>query len=106
MDPETTMRIDDLRAALDVVLARVEESLGGEIDLAADHYWQIEAVDAFDLSTAPKPTVGQLSDDIKRLTDLAERAPNTEVYVWHDVAHLVGILRRIGALDLPDAKSG
>jgi hypothetical protein len=47
VDPPITIRVRDLRAVLDVVLARVEATIGGEIDLAADQYWDIDARAAF-----------------------------------------------------------
>ena len=96
-----SVRIEELRAALDVVLARVEERLGAEVDLGAALYWEIEADAAFDMQSTPAASVGQLADDVERLHELAVNGPNAEVWVWHDVAHLVGILPRIGALDLP-----
>ncbi|HEY1775861.1 MAG TPA: hypothetical protein VGG41_06845 [Solirubrobacteraceae bacterium] len=103
MDPQGSLRVEDLRAALDLVLARVEERFGSAFDLDADLYWEIGAEAAFDMQSTPVPNVGQLTDDLARLRELSGNGPGEDVLVWHDLARLVGIPRRIGALDLPAA---
>jgi hypothetical protein len=108
MEPTTVLRVSELRAALDVVLARVEKSVGDEIDVDADYYWDIIGAQAFDPYSAPKPAMGQLTDDIERLRELTAGGANTDVSVWHDLLHLVGILRWIGNRDLrsPSTSTG
>jgi hypothetical protein len=54
----------------------------------------------FVLGTPPTPTVGQLADDLESLA--AQVADDAEQpLVWHDLEHIVGLRRRIAALDLP-----
>jgi hypothetical protein len=88
-----TVSIADLRAALARVLDAVEDRFGEVIDLDADHDWLIESTGSFDLSRAPEVVAGQLSDDVETI-DSTE-----EVFIWHDLDHLIGVLRRIAAID-------
>lgn len=100
MPESQRVAVRDLRLALDRLLAEVERTSGPEIDLAADPYWVVAAADAFVLGTPPTPTVGQLADDLESLA--AQVADDAEQpLVWHDLEHVVGLLRRIAALDLP-----
>src|SRR4051794_36313390 len=92
--------VRDLRLALDRLLAEVERTSGPEIDLAADSYWVVAAADAFVLGAPPTATVGQLADDLE--SPAAQAADDAEQpWVWHDLEHVLGLLRRLAALDLP-----
>ncbi len=92
--------VSDLREALGRVLDAVEQRFGASIDLEADHYWTLDAVDSFDLTTEPSVLASQISEDVETLRELL--SPEREdIYIWHDLDHLCGILRRIAALDSP-----
>jgi hypothetical protein len=69
--------------------------------LAADHYWTLDPRTAFDPSADQSSglTVAQLSDDVLEVRELLVRSD--EPVIWHDLAHIVGVLSRIAALDLP-----
>ena len=97
----TTIRIDDLRAWLLAILDEIERRYGAEFDLDADHYWDIGADAAFDMRSDPVPDVGQLSDDVDTLREFISEREDLEVIIWHDLDHIVGILKRVAALDLP-----
>ena len=101
MTLSTTIRFDDLRTGLSVILDEIERKYGVEIDLDADSYWDIWIDAAFDMRSDPVPVVGQLSDDVQTLQELISEREDREVIVWHDLAHFVGILKRVAALDLP-----
>ncbi len=94
-----------MRAGLLAILDEIERTHGAEIDLDADHYWDIDAESAFDMDSDPVPTVGQLSDDVDELRELISERADREVMVWHDLAHVVGILKRFAALDTPGTDS-
>ena len=57
------------------------------------------------MGSDPVPSVGHLSDDVDELRQLISEGAGREVVVWHDLAHLVGILKRFAALDTPVAGS-
>jgi hypothetical protein len=97
----TTIRIDDLRAWLLAILDEIERKYGAEFDLGADYYWDVDGAAAFDMGSDPVPDVGQLSDDVETLGGFISEREGHEVIVWHDLAHAVGILKGIAALDLP-----
>ena len=66
----------ELRAAMERILAAIEESYGSEVTLDEDYYWHLDVEDAYDMSEEPKITsVGQVSDDLSEIT----LTPNREV---------------------------
>ena len=91
-----------LRQALDRVLTAVEAEHGNTISLSADYYWVLDPHATYDVSTDPSAdqyTIGQLSDDIATLDEILEQ--DDVISVWHDLAHLVGILHRTATQDRP-----
>jgi hypothetical protein len=42
---------------------------------------------------------GQLSDDVESIQELLD--PQREIFLWHDLAHICGVLRRIAVMDEP-----
>jgi hypothetical protein len=99
-DDLSHVAVSDLRQALGRVLDAVERRFGASIDLEADLYWSLNAVDSFDLRTEPSVMAGQISEDVETLRELLS-SEREEVYIWHDLDHLCGILQRISALDSP-----
>ncbi|WP_211592379.1 hypothetical protein [Microbispora sp. H10836] len=45
---------------------------------------------------------GQISDDLAELQDAPDRVKNDDVILWHDLAHLSGLLRALAIVDLAD----
>lgn len=91
-----------LRQALDRVLSAVEAQHGDSIRLTADYYWVLDAHATYDVYSDPPAdqyTIGQLSDDIATLDEILDQ--DDVISVWHDLAHLVGILHRLAAQDRP-----
>jgi hypothetical protein len=97
------VEVAELRAVLSRVLDEVELRFGASIELRADHYWQVDDRAAFDMSAEPsRPLeVGQLSDDVAELRRTLQDSEH-HGSLWHDLRHVVGILRRIAVIDLPD----
>jgi hypothetical protein len=93
----------DLRDGLALLLDELERKCGPVVDLAADYYWTVDRHDAFrfDTTDTPEITVGQLSDDIALLKELLVTANDRPIVLWHDLAHVVGILARLAAMDAP-----
>jgi hypothetical protein len=87
--------VAELRVVTAKLLDVIEARFGPNIDLGADHYWLIEADEAFDLSHEPAVNAGQLSDDLESVRGMAEPAP---AELAHDLDHLVGLLGRVSAL--------
>lgn len=96
MSEPLILRIQDLRNAIDRTLVAAEERLGGDVTLTDDYYWHLPVDAAFDMTTEPSAlTAGQLSDDLEHLRDATDVEPGT---VWHDLAHLTGLLRAVERL--------
>jgi hypothetical protein len=101
-DDDVRISVYELRTALTLILDEVEERLGPELDLAADHYWSLDAAASFDLDADPEVGAGQLTDDVDSVRRMLDRDLDEEVIVvWHDLDHVVGVLRRIVVLDTP-----
>ena len=93
-----------MRAALALVLDEAERKHGEQIELNWDFYWEFPANEALDLCIEPDwgcLAVGSLADDIESIRELVRFDGDQVVEVWHDLAHIVGILRAIVATDLP-----
>ena len=100
MSGETFVSLADLRRALAQSLDDVERQHGPVVDLGADYYWTVGPGDAFHFGTeAPQPTVGQLTDDVRSMQNMLADAVDSSTAAWHDLAHLIGILNRLAALD-------
>lgn len=96
MPEPLVIRMEDLRAALSRALIAAEERLGADVALADDHYWHLPVDEAFDMTREPASlTVGQLSDDLENLREAGEVEPET---AWHELSHLVGLLRAVERL--------
>lgn len=92
MSEQLVLNISELRRALDSTLRTAAERFGDEVVLRSDYYWHLPTDAAFDICHEPEElTVGQLSDDLTELTDPSEPG----LALWHDLQHLVGLLRAI-----------
>ena len=101
MDDASGIQISELREAASRLFDAVEDQFGAQIRLDADYYWDVVLSTAFDPTGDPKIEAGQLSDDIESVRELLGRDQAEGVFIWHDLGHLIGVLRGIAALDLP-----
>lgn len=101
MNAQTVMvSVADLRAAVGLLLDAVEQRFGSEFDLEADYYWDLNS-DALWRQEPPTDDdvwCSQLSDDVESVRYMLAHDVD-EVVIWHDLAHLVGPLRRLAWLD-------
>lgn len=96
-----TVSVASLRAGVGMLLDRVEREFGPDVALDAAYYWDLPLPATFDPAQDPAGhTLGSLADDVESLDELLREDPEDAV-VWHDLSHVVGILRRLAALDLP-----
>ncbi|MCP2263137.1 hypothetical protein ACFQHV_21905 [Promicromonospora thailandica] len=101
MSAPTTLVIDDLRRALDRVLDDVAATLGDRVELDGGLYWQVpvDELGSNDPDTVDL-TAGDLVDDLETMRDLLASTGPTPA-LWHELNHLVGILRALEARTLP-----
>ncbi len=96
MPDQMVLRLDDLRDALDRALRATQARLGAEVVLQDDYYWHLPVEQAFDVHQEPGDlTMGQLSDDLAAVSPAEESGPHS---AWHELAHLVGLLRALERL--------
>ncbi len=97
------LSLRELRQVLDRLVAAMEEANGGdEIEVTEDLYWLLDPSDIYAVYGTPDParmTLGQLSDDVAELRGMAD-ASDPPV-IWHDLAHVVGVLQWLAARDRP-----
>lgn len=103
---EQVLRMADLRRACSVLVDEAERRFGDEVVLSevpVDYYWSVDLAAAFDMSQAPAAQLGcgQVSDDVTEISALVRRAPEDVIALWHDLDHLVGVMRLLAHLDLP-----
>lgn len=93
----------DLRSAMTLVLDAVEQRFGSDLQFDEDFYWNVPFDEATIVEKDPELNLGSVVDDAASVRELLNRAPDDGIYIWHDVDHLVGVLRAICRLDLPGA---
>jgi hypothetical protein len=96
------VRIDiaELRLACNKVAERLgPEVVLGDGSFVGDHYWELTLEASFGLVDHPELHVvaGQTTDDVDELRRIID---SEDVVLWHDIAHITGVLRRIASLDL------
>jgi hypothetical protein len=95
------MRVTDLRAATERLLAAIEARFGEEIRLSDDFYCSVGLVESSDLASeaAASVVVGSLVDDVASVRAVLDPAVDEPVVLWHELTHLAGLLRGTARLD-------
>jgi hypothetical protein len=101
VNPPATIAIDDLRRAINRALDDTAAVLGDEVELDGGLYWQVPAhqLHAMDPDTVTL-TAGDLDDDVQTMREYLGSGGPTPA-VWHELNHLIGILRTLEAMTLP-----
>ena len=100
MTSELTISVDEIRTAVGRVLDAVVRDHGADLTFERDYYWALPVTSAFDMEQPdPTLTAGQVSDDISETRKLA--SGSEVVATWHDLAHVLGVLRAVEDLSRP-----
>jgi hypothetical protein len=87
------VNVEMLEKIATLLLTKLRESKGSEIDLKNDFYWAISSEDLYNPYVEPKSiTLGQLSDDIEELSRL-EGSDDTAIA--YDLKRLSTILEAL-----------
>ena len=89
------IKVTELRQAANLIFDHLESLGHDEIDLEADHYWNIPDKKLYEAYEEPNGfTIGQLSDDLEevRRINSGQKAPIAYALVW-----LSSLFRAIGA---------
>jgi hypothetical protein len=93
---DLTLQVDDLRRAANRIFAALERNYGKSIDLDEDYYWHLDVDDAYEMSAVPTiDLVGQVTDDVAELRAFVASDNNEVDSIWHELNHLIGVLRVI-----------
>jgi hypothetical protein len=99
--PPTTFVIDDLRQAINRILDETAASLGDRVELDGGLYWQVPAEQLHNMDPdSVALTAGDLDDDIQTMREYLGRSGPAPA-LWHELNHLIGILRVLEATMLP-----
>lgn len=94
--------VNELRTALAKVLDAVESQHGSQVVINQDFYRIMPVNLAFDLGVSnPEWTMGSLVDDVDSMRSFNNAAEDEPVSIWHELAHLAGILRGLESIDCP-----
>lgn len=99
------LNIQDLREACDRLLTGAEAKFGPDIDLDSHRqplaeYWSFDPKTAYAMSEDPRSEAGSITEDLEGVRDLLQR-PDGEVFLWHDLNNLCGLLRMLAFMDTP-----
>ncbi|WP_332641949.1 hypothetical protein [Aeromicrobium sp.] len=100
MKPPGTLKVSELRAAMERLLTAIEEQIGPEIDIPVDFYWNVPNSAAYKVGKKPKLDVGSVVDDVQSVSDYASEPVDEHTAIWHECEHVAGVLRAIAQVDM------
>jgi hypothetical protein len=104
MPDEPVVNVQEVRAVVNRLLDVIEKTEGVSLTADVDHYWNLPLSAVFELYADPGSLmldVGQLSDDVQSVREMLTHDPEEPVHVWHDLSHVIGVLRFLAWRDLP-----
>ncbi|WP_258725953.1 hypothetical protein [Cellulomonas sp. NS3] len=105
MGDKTVVSLPVLRHVVGLLFDELEKRHGGRVELGADFYYVLSTEAVYSPGDTPdgqECTLGSLVDDVATVREIAARLPDEHMVVlWHDLAHVNGILQRLAALDRP-----
>ena len=96
----------DIRAAFDRVMLAVEARYGLSISLEKDYYFEVDVANSYssEVDHGKHILAGQLSEDVEEIAEMLQR-DDDETYIWHDLNHLIAVLRYMVFMDDPDNRA-
>lgn len=86
------INVDKIQKITLLLLSRLKESRGNEIEVTNDYYWDISDEELYNPYEEPKNiTLGQLSDDIEEI----QRLSNSDDAIMYDLKRLAVIFKAI-----------
>jgi hypothetical protein len=85
------VNIDEIQKLTSLLLSKLKESKGNEIEISNDYYWDISQDEIYSPYEEPKNvTLGQLSDDLEEVQRLINSDDDAIMY---DLMRLSNILK-------------
>ncbi|ACE06213.1 hypothetical protein Aasi_0842 [Candidatus Amoebophilus asiaticus 5a2] len=86
------VKIDDIEKVTSLLLSKLKESKGNEIELNNDFYWDISEEELYNPYQDPKNiTLDQLSDDLEEI----QRLIKSDDAITYDLKRLASILKAL-----------
>jgi hypothetical protein len=90
MDNNMKVNIDEIQKITIILLSKLKESKGNEIEISNDYYWDISQDELYSPYEEPKNiTLGQLSDDLEEV----QRLIKSDDAIMYDLKRLSNILK-------------
>jgi hypothetical protein len=84
------VNIDEIQKITFLLLSKLKESKGNEIEISSDYYWDISQDELYSPHKEPKNiTLGQLSDDLEEV----QRLSKSDDGIIYDLKRLSNILK-------------
>lgn len=84
------VNIDEIQKITSLLLSKLKESKGNEIEISNDYYWDISQDELYSPYEEPKNvTLGQLSDDLEEV----QRLIKSDDAIMYDLNRLSNILK-------------
>lgn len=84
------VNIDEIQKITSLLLSKLKESKGNEIEISNDYYWDISQDELYSPYEEPKNvTLGQLSDDLEEV----QRLIKSDDAIMYDLKRLSNILK-------------
>jgi len=86
------VNIDEIQKITSLLLSKLKESKGNEIEINNDYYWEISNEELYNPYEEPRNiTLGQLSDDL----DEVHRLLQSDDAIMYDLKRIAGILKTL-----------
>jgi len=88
-----TIKIDELQKIIILLLSKLKDSKGNEVEIDSDFYWDISMNEIYNPYQDPKNiTLGQLSSDLEEIYRLVEKKEDAIPY---DLKRIAAIIKAI-----------
>ena len=86
------VNIDEIQKITSLLLLKLKKSVGNEIEINNDYYWDISNEELYNPYEEPKNiTLGQLSDDLDEINRLLQ----FDDAIMYDLKRITGILKTL-----------
>ena len=84
----------------------MEARFGSEVHLEDDYYWNVPLGEDTTVERGPRLDLGSVVDDAASVHEFATGDRDEDASLWHECAHIAGVLRSIARLDLSTTEGG
>lgn len=87
------IKIDELQKITTILLSKLKERKGNEVEIESDFYWDISSTQLYKPYSDPSDiSLGQISDDIKEVRRLLNSEDESIPYDLKRIAEIIKVL--------------